>query len=212
MTYLENAKDIFRNLKDEMYQKLSIMIPNKINAEMLSLAIKIIFNDYKKEGYIIENRECEPVEIINKTADKEFASEFRICFYRTMFGIELPDISEKKQYGYKEIEENVIDISEKDVYEVIAELYNYAMPIGVGIGIYDSTIWDRDTAKMYCEYLKKQGENNNSFNHVLGRAMKLRIEDNKAYVTGYNASNCKGLAQKVIGSIKNKNMNEQNIK
>lgn len=134
---------------------------------------------------------------IEQVADKEFAQEFYQRFGKSILGeynLETP----KEDYGYIEIRENVIDISNKDKAEVLAGLYNNSHPQGLGIAHYDPT-------PMTIEIAKQLLERRQVFDYLLGRPLKISLEGNEISVVGYNHDNGQGLAQRVISNCRNIN-------
>ena len=134
---------------------------------------------------------------IEQVADKEFAQEFYQRFGKSILGeynLELP----KEDYGYIEIRENLIDISNKDKAEVLAGLYNNSHPQGLGIAHYDPTPMTIEIAKQILE--KRQ-----DFDYLLGRPLNINLEGNEITVEGYNHDNGQGLAQRVISNCRNIN-------
>lgn len=129
--------------------------------------------------------------------DSEFSREFSRIFGQAVLGqydIELP----KEDYGYIEVEEEVIDISNKDKAEVLAGLYNNSHPVGMGLAHYDPT-------PMTIEDARKILEKKTSFDYILGRPLKINLNGNIIQVFGYNRDNGKDLAQRVISSCRNIN-------
>lgn len=134
--------------------------------------------------------------IINQIADAKFSMEFVDKYKEAVLGVE--DIEELSDYGYIEVRENVIDISNKDKAEVLARLYNNSQPMGLGVGHYDPTPLTVEVAR---QILKKR----TNFDYALGRPLKINLEGDIINVGGYNSYNGKGLAQRVISSCKNIN-------
>ena len=213
MSYLNNAKSLMLSAPEKycyeknitvIFHMVSAMIPNKIDVDNLVLAFNIAYQDIMRKG----NRSFDylseiPFYISEIAPDDEFAHEFRKKFYEEIFGIpydELPDVN----YGCNEIEPNIIDISNKDFYEVFAALYNASKPVGCGFLEYNVIPWDKEMAKYYFEKNATVGEDGVvSFKYIYGRPVHVHFDGNLLYVSGYNADNEKGLAQKVVATCPN---------
>lgn len=134
---------------------------------------------------------------IDDVADIGFSTEFSRRFGEEIlgqYGVE----AQKQDYGYIEVGEDAIDISNKDKAEVLAELYNNSKPMGMGIAQYDPT-------PMSIEVARKILEQKQSFDYLRGRPIKINFRDNVIWVRGYNNDNAQGLAQRVISSCRNIN-------
>ncbi len=222
MLYLENARNnfsaagsnFFEGGESNFYHKIALMIPDKIDVDTLILAFKIALKDEDNSygntfGYI----SLVP-RYIDQIATPEFAIEFRKKYLKEVLGLEVEEISEEVDYGCVEIEPNVVDISNKDLCEVFAALYNASYPIGAGFFQYDPMEWDSEVVDRFFKY--KYGEDYREqrmfFDYVKGRNMEITIDGNLIYVQRYNIANGIGLAQKVIRSIPNKEMDVQKLK
>lgn len=135
--------------------------------------------------------------VIDAISDIQFSLEFSKRYKESVLGL-LEIEGAKGDYGYIEVRENVIDISNKDKAEVLAELYNNSQPMGVGMAQYDPT-------PMTTEVARKILETRQSFDYLKGRPLKINLEENIVGVYGYNHDNAKGLAQKVISGCRNIN-------
>lgn len=134
---------------------------------------------------------------IDQVTDSEFSMEFSRRFGQAVLGkydVELP----KEDYGYIEVREGVIDISNKDKAEVLAGLYNNSQPVGMGMAHYDPT-------PMTIEVARKILEEQTHFGYLLGRPLKITLDGNIIQVYGYNSNNGQDLAQRVISSCRNIN-------
>lgn len=210
MLTLTNAKENFSMARDslrgvntlecEIYHQLARIIPDETDIDTLILGFKIILNDFKNRN------DFTPATLVPKyirqIASPEFAKEFRHRYNSEVLGMTPPPLP-NVNYGCKEIEKDVIDISHKDKYEVLAALYNQAVPIGVGYGQYDSTIWNKEMAKMYFESSKKKNEETVYLSWIFGRPLMLKFTGNLLYVGGYNREQEDNLAQRVIATCKN---------
>ena len=58
---------------------------------------------------------------------------------------------------------------------------------------------------MTIEIAKEILEQNQFFDYLLGRPLKINLEGNQIVVTGYNHNNGQGLAQRVISNCRNIN-------
>ena len=100
--------------------------------------------------------------------------------------------------GYIEIDENTIDISNKDKAEVLAALYNHSKPVGMGMAQYDPTPMTKEVAE-------KILERETSFSYLRGRPLYVRFDDNALWIGAYNRDNGKNLAQRAISKCRNIN-------
>ena len=212
MLYLENAKEHFAsatdlfdryNYESRFYHRLATMIPDKIDVDTLVLAFKIALQDAERKGENTISFIAIIPHYVRQCATPEFAHEFRKKFNREVLGLsqkELPD----DDYGYTEVEPNVIDISNKDRNEVLAALYNASTPIGMGFMQYNPMSWTKEIAEMYFD---KFGNPNSHgeivFDYIMGRPVKCIFKNNRVYVGAYNADNEPGLAQRAISTCPN---------
>lgn len=140
MLFFENAKESFEsasgtininNSESEFYHKFAKMIPDKIDVDTLVLAFKIALLDAEKEGENTLSFIALIPQYVRQCTSREFANEFRKKYNSEVLGLtqkELLDVD----YGYIEIEPDVIDISDKDRNQVLAALYNASTPYGMG--------------------------------------------------------------------------------
>lgn len=213
MLYFENAKESFEsasgilnryNSESEFYHRFARMIPDTIDVDTLVLAFKIALQDEEREG-----RNTVPFislvpHYVRQCTSLEFAHEFRKKYNREVLGLtqeELPNVD----YGYTEIEPDVIDISNKDRDEVLAALYNASTPVGaVSFEQYNPMPWTKEMAKLY---FKQYGEPDDdgviSFKWIFGRPVNCKFDNNLVYVEGYNNDNEWGLAQRAIATCPN---------
>ena len=142
-------------------------------------------------------------QLIRQCTSLEFSHEFRKKYNAEVLGLtqeELPDVD----YGYTEVEPDVIDISNKDRNEVLAALYNASTPIGGGFMEYDPTPWTKEIAQIYFEEFGKPNSNGVIvFKWIMGRPLNCKFINNLVYVEGYNNDNEWGLAQRAISTCKN---------
>ncbi len=222
MLYLENARNNFSaagshfgaDSECSFYHRLALMIPDKVDVDTLILAMKIALNDEDKSyGNTFGFISLVP-RYVDQIASVEFALEFRKKYLTEILGLHVEEISEEVDYGCNEIEPNVIDISNKDLGEVFAALYNASAPIGAGFFQYDSEEWNKRIAEMY--FVHEYGENYKKermfFKYVKGRNMELTVDGNTLYVDRYNIANGFGLAQRVIKTVPNKELDVQKLK
>lgn len=90
----------------------------------------------------------------------------------------------------------MIDISDLDKAEVLAELYNASKPLGLGFLHYDPEPMSVEEAS---ELLKKT----TYFDYLKGRVMKVKIED-QFDPWLYDRDNGTGAAQKVVNKLRAK--------
>lgn len=191
--------------ESEFYHKLAQMIPNKIDVDTLILAIKIALADEAREGRNTLGFIAIIPQYVRQCASLEFTHEFREKFNKEVLGLtqdDLPDVD----YGCVEASENVIDISNKDRYEVLAALYNASIPAGKGFMNYNPTSWDREMAAFYFENYGKRDDVDGtvSFDWIKGRLTPCVFKGNLVYVANYNYSYEDGFAQRVISTVPNK--------
>lgn len=199
---------------------LSGILPQNVSIDELLFTIQLLIKDIEKgqcgfhNSSIVEKdfenllQRLKVIEdfpivlsfiprVIDAISDTQFSLEFSKRYKKSVLG--LLEIEEAKgDYGYIEVKENVIDISNKDKAEVLAELYNNSQPMGMGMAQYDPT-------PMTVEIARKILEKTQSFDYLKGRPLKIDLEGNIISVCGYNHDNAKGLAQKVISSCRNIN-------
>lgn len=212
MLFLENAKECFesaggtinrRNLEVEFYHSFAKMIPDKIDVDTLVLAFKVALQDEEREGRSTEHFISLVPKYVRQCTSVEFAHEFRKKYNAEILGLtqeELPDVD----YGYIEVEPDVIDIANKDRNEVLAALYNASTPIGMGFEQYDPMPWTKEFAEMYFKYYGQPSSDGViSFRYILGRPVFCKFIGNLVYVAEYNNNNEYGLGQRAISTCPN---------
>lgn len=215
MLYLEDAPKCFEEARTlfygngheaEFYHQLAHMLPDVVDVDTLILAIRIALNDEDREERDTVGFIAIIPKYIEQIASKEFSLEFREKYIKEVLGIDKPELPEE-DYGIVEIEDDIIDLSDKDKYEVLAFLYNAAIPVGAGFMQYNPSTWDKDTAEYYWNnFAESDEEGNVYFRYVLGRLLHVRFNeiDNYVDVHAYNKENIEGFAQKVISKVPNK--------
>ena len=134
--------------------------------------------------------------IIDKIASKEFAEEFRTLFTQALGKAQPPVDENKEDFGVVIVEDGVVDISNKDKAEVLAALYNNSHPHGLGFLQYNPEPMTIEQAR---ELLKQT----TYFDYLAGRVMKISLESNIVYTSGYNRDNGKGSAERAISQCHN---------
>lgn len=213
MLLFENAKESFAsasgtfdryNLECEFYHQFARMIPDRIDVDSLVLAFKIALQDAERRGDNTLSFIALIPQYVRQCTSKEFASEFRRKYNREVLGLsqeELPDVD----YGYNEVAEEVLDISDKDKYEVLAALYNASTPVGMGFSEYNPLSWNKEFAQMYYEQFgEPDDEGNVRFKYILGRPVHVTFKGNLLYVAAYNYDTEDGLAQRAVSTCANK--------
>lgn len=135
--------------------------------------------------------------IINQISDTQFFLEFSNKYKKAVlcqFDIE----EQTDEYGYIEVDEDVIDISNKDKAEVLARLYNNSQPLAHGVAHYNPT-------PMTVEVARQILEETTHFDYLAGRPLKINLEENIISVLAYNSNNGKKQAQMLISSCRNIN-------
>lgn len=188
---------------DELLFTIQLLIKDVEKGQCGFHNSSIVEKDFKHLSQRLKIAEDFPIvlsfipRVIDAISDTQFSLEFSKRYKESVLG--LLEIEEAKgDYGYIEVRENVIDISNKDKAEVLAELYNNSQPMGIGMLQYDPT-------PMTTEIARKILEKTQSFDYLKGRPLKINLEENIISVYGYNHDNAKGLAQKVISSCRNIN-------
>lgn len=208
---------------DELFELFNILcsiLPDNITLDELLLNMELLIKDFEngKCGFHNNSDTKERFEslsfkfnhhgnlpvvlsyiprFVSDVTDEEFSTEFSRRFGREILGeynIEEP----KQDYGYIEVSQNEIDISNKDKAEVLAGLYNNSHPMGMGMAQYDPT-------PMTIEVARKILEKTQKFSYLLGRPLYINLEGNIIFVGAYNRDNAEGLAQRVISNCKNIN-------
>lgn len=220
MSILEDAKERFAsacgildgdNVESKFYHDFARMIPDSMDVDTLVLAFKIAFQDAERAGKNTLGYIAIVPQYVRLFTSPEFAHEFRIKYNAEVLGLsqeDLPDVD----YGYTEVQPDVIDISDKDRNEVLAALYNASTPAGRGFANYNPMPWTKEIAAMYFE---KNGQPDKDgvihFKWIMGRAVNCKFMGNLVYVAGYNNDNEWGLAQKVIATVPNLSKQSNNL-
>lgn len=215
MAILENAKELFGsastnefindvdNSEAKFYHRLSEMIPNKIDVKRLVLAMKILLRE--EEKYHINTLAFMTIIpiFIDKYTPEEFAIEFREMYVREVLGIDQEPLP-NEDYGITEIEEDIIDITDKDRDEVFAALYNASTPIGMGFAQYNPMSINKEIASQaFSTVGKKRCDGSILFDYVLGRPLKCRFYEDKVDIMNYNLHNGIKKGQQAIRTVKN---------
>lgn len=194
-----------------IHHEVAAMIPTDIDVDNLILAYKICLDNYEKEqGNVLPFIAVIP-QYVRQGTTPEFAKEFRRKYITEILGLPAqPEL--QTDYGYVETEEDVIDISNKNKYAVLAALYNYSIPVGMGFAQYDPYAWDEDIGKLAFEkFGEVQADGSVFFGWVQGRLMRCKFKDDLLYVAAYNNENIDGLGQLAVSSVPNKNQKEKPI-
>lgn len=202
------------------FETLCSILPDNVTLDEFLFNMELLIDDFEKEkcGFHNNSSTKERFDNLNRkfktfgdlpkiltyipryiddVADTEFSTEFSRRFGEEILG-EYGVEAQKQDYGYIEVGEDEIDISNKDKAEVLAELYNNSKPLGMGIAQYDST-------PMTVELARKILEEKQSFRYLKGRPLNISLEGNVIWVRRYNRDNAQGLAQRVISSCRNIN-------
>lgn len=184
---------------------IATIIPETVDVDMLILAVKIAIADYEDKNLPYANFIALIPHFVREYSSKEFAHEFREKYNSEILGLtqeKLPDVD----YGYTEVKKDVIDISEKDRYEVFAALYNASTPIGMGFAQYNPMTWTKEMAQYFYEKCgMPTGNGGMSFKYVFGRPLNCLFDtDDTVIVHGYNNDNEEDLAQRAISTCPNK--------
>lgn len=199
-----------KTLECRVHNDVGKIIPSTIDVENLVLAYKMIIAEYEKVGWNTVSCISVIPKYVRQGVSKEFFREFRKLYTSEIIGIDLPEFPEEN-YGCIEVEPEVIDISNKDKYEVFAKLYNYITPMSAGFGQYIPIPLDEQNAHFVFEQEgTKLDDGSVTFRYVCGRLMKCKFKDNLLYVAGYNYENEEGLAQMVVSTCKNVNAKAKN--
>lgn len=195
---------------------IGYIIPNRVTPNELVDFIKILISDIKEKrcGFknsVVFSKKFEIALEFGSNIDfwktyipsflyavtpSEFAIEAIRIFGEKIYRLKLDDSD--VLYGFTEVSEDVIDISNKDKAEVLAELYNHSRPIGIGIANYDFFPMDVEEARLILE------QSEGKFSYLKGRIMHVNFNSDFLYVGAYNRDNCiDGLAQLAISKCKN---------
>lgn len=194
-----------------IHHEVAEMIPTDIDVDNLILAYKICLDNYEKQsGNVLPFIAVIP-QYIRKGTTPEFSKEFRKKYITDILGLPAqPEL--ETDYGYVETEEDVIDISNKNKYAVLAALYNYSTPYGMGFAQYDPYAWDEEIGKLAFEkFGEVLSDGSIFFGWVQGRLMRCKFKDNLLYVAAYNYENIDGLGQLAVSSVPNINQKEKPI-
>ncbi len=217
MLYLENAIEHFQSARSNLgydgpaeyfYHRIARMIPDTVDLDTLILVFKIALSDAEKRGENTLGFIALVPRYIEQFASPEFANEFREKYIFQVLGINKPDLPDV-DYGITEVSPHVVDISKKDLGEVIANLYNQACPVGNGFMHYDPSTWDRDYANAYLEHYKDELMDEEGYiyiKYILGRPMYLTIHNNLIYLESYDRDNGAYLGERIIRTIPDKNL------
>lgn len=209
MLYFENAKECFASARSipfedseesRFYHSFANMVPDKVDVDTLVLAFKIALQDAENRGTDTLPFIALVPQYVRQCTTPEFARAFRSQYNKEVLGLtqeELPDVD----YGCTEVEPDVIDISNKDIAEVLAALYNASTPVGMGFSQYNPMTWTKEIAKIYLErYSSLEDDGSIKFKWILGRPVSVTFKDGLAYVKRYNLETEEGLAQRAIAT------------
>lgn len=195
---------IYKSTKLISPYKLSILLENCLDEIKKGKSSLKNFNNFEKLYYnrthIFIAMNYFPL-IIDKIGNLIFANNFRTCFSIIfyVYGTALPPVDETYgKFGAIVIEKNVVDISRKDKATVLAKLYNYAHPQGMGFIRYTPEPMEIDMAR---DLLRTC---NPYFNYLIGRNMKVDFSNPSRFSTSkYNKINGKGIAEILISQCPN---------
>lgn len=193
----------------QVHYDVASMITNNIDEENLVLAYKICLDTYEKYGENVLGYIAVIPQYVRQATSPEFFHKFRRLYNSQVLGLpNPPEITEN--YGCKEIEPNVIDISNKNKYQVLAALYNYATPMGLGFSAYDPTLWDEQIATVAFDHFGKvMSDGSVFFSWVQGRVLRCRFDGDLLYVHDYNHEHEDNLGQLAVSSVPNINEKEK---
>lgn len=212
MLYLENAKENFasargtfgENSESHFYHKIAGMVPDRVSVDGLILVFKIALQDATRNDENTAPFIALVPRYIDQFASTEFALEFRKKYNLEILGLtqdELPDVD----YGCQEIEEDVIDISNKDRGAVLAALYNASTPVGAGFFQYNPMSWTPEIGDYFFhQFGTERDDGSVYFGYVVGRAVGVVFSDQLLYVRNYNYNNGARCAQRAVATVSNK--------
>lgn len=213
MLILKDAKACFseakgilktRNTEAEFYHRLAKMLPNTVDVDTLIFAVKLALDDSE----VNQENTLPYISLIPKYVEQcatpEFSHAFRQKFIEEVLGLDVEE-PEEVDYGYKEVSEGIIDISNKDRGEVLAALYNASIPIGPGFEHYNPIPWTKDVADYYLEQYAIRNDDSDVIviDYILGRPIKCTFQGNLIAVSGYDNVNEKNQAERIISRCKN---------
>ncbi len=201
---------------DNFIRMVGYIIPNKVTPEELIVYLEFLIHDIKDGVCRFHNSKSfkeafESYKLYSSDLEKwmtyfpsfshavfptPFHNAFMELFKREFYQMEQQQ--EDNTYECVEVKKDVIDISKKDKADVLAALYNFAKPVGMGIIQYDPTPMTKETAQYVLEKLGP------SFGYLKGRPIKCYIEGDLLDVCCYNRDNDQdGLAQRAIATCPN---------
>lgn len=210
---------IFPNAKEKMYLdgffqmefgdiapdflfNLTALLPEgDVTVDELVLAFQMLDLDCQKWGTDHEAFFPFIPQYIDRVAPPEFAIAFRKQFNRDVLGFTQEELPEGK-YSVIEVEDGILDISNKSRAEVVAALYNGAFPVGMGFAQYNPIPWTPDIAEQYISKCATLADGSISFTYVMGRSMQCGIKGDLLFIKGYNADNGPGAAQRAVATCK----------
>lgn len=157
-------------------------------------------NSYDNRTHIFIGMVFFPL-IIDKIGSSNFANNFRKCFSIMFYtyGSALPPVDETRgKFGITVVKKNVLNISSKDKAVILAKLYNYAHPQGMGFFHYKPETMEIDMAR----HLLKTCDLH--FEYLSGRIMRIDFSNPYYFSTSkYNKVNGDGIAEILISQCPN---------
>lgn len=210
MSILEGAKENFEaahgtfgeNTESEFYHKIARLIPESVTVDNLILIFRMALNEAERNNENVVPFIALVPRYIEQFATPEFSIEFRKKYNEQVLGLILQDQLPDTDYGIVEVEEDVIDISNKSRAAVLAALYNESTPVGAGFIQYNPVTWNETTAQYYLEHIAEPLDDGGYFiKYVLGRDVEVYFKDNLVYVRRYNLANGYKKGQRVISTV-----------
>ncbi len=210
-----NTRSSDSNKVESLIEMLSYIIPDTITPEILIVYLEVLTNDIRQGKLRFNNsNKCRSIfydcintgmnvdmslsyipELFEKIFPEDFYKLFIILFNERFYYLERP---KSEDYGYTEIDEDMIDISSKDKADVLAALYNFSRPVGIGIAHFTPG----EMTKKQADYLL--ANKGYCFDYLKGRPLKINLEGNIINVRNYNGyNNENNLAQQAISTCPN---------
>ncbi len=213
---LNNASDKFKeaskikNVPYEISEDLCGYLSESVSSSITPVQLILLLEDVLDELFVGKNipyklaNEASRIMIylryfplvIDKIADIEFSDAFRKTF-ENVFEKPIDKIEENaKTYGVTTLDNNWVDISNKDKAEVLASLYNCSHPHGLGYKEFTPEPLSIKEAK---ELLNSQ----TVFDYLKGRVIKINLSNSVINTYLYNRVNGEGAAERAISLCRN---------
>lgn len=213
---LNNASDKFKeaskikNVPYEISEDLCGYLSESVSSSITPVQLILLLEDVLDELFVGKNIPYRLADeasrimiylryfplVIDKIADIEFSDAFRKSF-ENVFEKPIDKIEENaKTYGVTTLDDNLVDISNKDKAEVLASLYNRSHPHRLGYKEFTPEPLSIKEAK---ELLNNQ----TVFDYLKGRVIKINLSNSVINTSLYNRVNGEGAAERAISLCRN---------